>query len=84
MQIIIAMWPSEVFQKESKYPLRIKYQVLNISDNWSVNKVTLHGTGIDYYRGINHIALNMRAVAQSIMNRLAAKSSKATKNLSNN
>ena len=53
-------WPNEKTESESRYPLRIKFKKINVADDWHEKKAGLHGTGIEYFNGLNYIEPDKR------------------------
>lgn len=61
-------WPNENKEKESKYPLRIKFKPLFRSKNWSRERKSLSRTGISYYHGLNIVEPEKRETIFKMFN----------------
>jgi len=52
-EYIKPFWSNE--NKDSKYTLRIKFDVVKVTNDWQKEKKFLSRTGIDYFYGINYV-----------------------------
>jgi len=69
----LPLWPNENQSEKSNYPLRIRFRALNVSGDWGIDKVTLAGTGIGFYDGLNYIERGRIDTANAVMQKLATK-----------
>jgi organic radical activating enzyme len=61
-------WSNENPNQESKYPLRIKFVVMQEVSNWSEERKSLEGMGIDYFHGLNSIDTNKTSLLLKKLN----------------
>jgi hypothetical protein len=48
-------WPNENPRAESKYPLRITFCPITVKNNWLKDRMSISGTGIEFYHGLNYV-----------------------------